>query len=295
MAPNYRGKQYSQRFVELKTLLGADLATYILCAFCDLPYDNSIMAGAWEDYIDDIEPKDGEIERSFRDGQTSVEVALLNGTSSMERWQTVWGEGDPNKPYTAQDYKRMDELFRTYSARLVSSGGYDAQQEDTLRSCCKMRLLADKALASGTKDGVAMNTQLNKTIQEQLASENLRRKDAKPIETARIDGIVDALRKKYGVSVELSYDEAVEVCCKWLKNKRQPMTMDAAEQALLAIIRTMQINNDLPEIDELPEQARFSPELNTEFAPVPNDMERDAYDYLGLKHRNGGGSHGRSR
>ena len=122
-------------------------------------------------------------------------------------------------------------------------------------------------------------------IQDNLSAENLRKKDAKPIETARVDGIIDALTKKYGVGVEMTKEQFLErVFFPWCKNKRYPETVDAAEHAMLAIINTMRENSDMPELPEIPKSARFTA-YSDEFAPVPNELEEEAYDYLGLTRR----------
>ena len=268
------------RFRSLKELLGADLACFCFCAVNDVPYDPTLPSPeSWEAYCHALK---GERSKEwFIDGETNVNTVLYLGMNDEERWERVWGSGDPNRPYSKQDYQRLDELWKTYSARLMGAGGMDAQQEDTIRTCCKERLLADRCIAQGTKESVDMAAKLNKTIQDQLAAENLRKKDAKPVENAKVDGIVDALRKKYGVGVELTYEQAIEICAKWMTSHRYPYTMDAAEKALLSIINTIRKNNDQAEMQELPAQFGLFAQ-RSEFAGIPNDMEEDAYRYLGL-------------
>lgn len=285
----------ADRFEHLSKLYNPSLAAFIMCAACNIPYDTSIEFRNWLDYTGQLKQKSTNSVGLFHEGETDIQSVMALNSDQIEKWQAIWGIGDTASPYTVSDYKRMDALFNTYSARLVSAGGYDAQQEDTLRNCSKMRLLADKALASGTKEGVSMNTQLNKTIQEALGAENLRRKDAKPIETMRVDGIVDAIRKKYGASVELTMDEAVEMCYKWAHDHNYPETMDAAEHALLAIINTMQSNNDLPALAELPPEAWFPDEVSNEFAKTPNNAELEAYEHLGLQRGTPRGFEGRQK
>ena len=135
---------------------------------------------------------------------------------------------------------------------------------------------------------MAIYTKLNKTIQDNLSSENLRRKDAKPIETARADGIIDALQKKYGVGMELNRDQACEVFYKWLRERQYPETLDAAQQAIMAIINTTRANNDLPELPEMPAEVKALESYESEFAVIPNEMEEDAYQYLGLTRKDRG-------
>lgn len=282
--PTEATSEYAKsRFSNLASIVGGDIALYCMCAVYNLPVDPSASVPTWSAYIDVLRRKPG-IE-GFADGETDVEVVIANGASEMDRWQAEWGEGDPDNPYTAKDYKNLDSIFRTYSARLDAAGGMDAQQEDTLRHCSRMALLRDKSIASGDKESIDIAAKLDKMIQDNLSAENLRKKDAKPIETARVDGIIDALTKKYGVGVEMTKDQFLErVFFPWCKNKRYPETVDAAEHAMMAIINTMRENSDMPELPELPKAARFTA-YSDEFAPVPNELEEEAYDYLGLTRR----------
>lgn len=280
---NATGEIVNQRFLDLASIVGGDIALFCFCAFLNLPLDMSEETTDWESYCQRLLEKPGA--PNFIDGEVDIEVVLENSQTEWYRWRLIWGEGNPDNPYTAQDYRFLDALFKTYSARLEAGGGMDAQQEDTLRDCCKSRLLADKSRALGTKEGVEIYTKLNKTIQDNLSSENLRRKDAKPIETARVDGIIAALQKKYGVGMELSKDQACEIFFKWTKSHRYPETLDAAEQAMMAIINTTRANNDLPELPDIPKDVRALENYQSEFAIIPNEMEDEAYKYLGIERR----------
>lgn len=278
------GKTVNERFLDLASIIGGDLALFCFCAFLNLPLDASEETEDWESYCEKLKKKPGA--PSFIDGEVDIEVVLEQSSTELYRWRLTWGEGNPDNPYTPQDYRFLDNLFKTYSARLDAAGGMDAQQEDTLRDCCKSRLLADKSRALGTKEGVEIYTKLNKTIQDNLSSENLRRKDAKPIETARVDGIIAALQKKYGVGMELSQEQACEIFYKWCRERGYPETVDAAQQALMAIINTTRANNDLPELLEMPKEVRDLENFESEFAPEPNEMEDEAYRYLGMTRGN---------
>ena len=281
---NARAEEISKRFLELAGNIGGDVALYCICATLNLPVDTSQAVPTWEAYLEYLEglPR----QESFIDGETDVETVLADGASEQERWERDWGYGDPDNPYTVQDYKSLDGIFRMYSTRLDSAGGMDAQQEDTLRSCSRMALLRDKCIAKGDKDSAAIASTMNKMIQDNLAAENLRKKDAKPIETARVDGIIDAMQKKYGVGAELTKDQFMELFFKWCRSKHYPETVDAAEHAMLSIINTMRENNDLPDIPTLPEQAKMG-DYAHEFAPEPNEQEQEVYEYLNLTRNDG--------
>ena len=265
------------RYINLTNQIGEEMARFCMCAAFNYAYDPDIDCVSFEDYVDQIGNK------KFRDGKMKLVEQIDITDAEIRHWREVWGIGDKSKPYTIEDFQTLDKTFETYAARLEKSGGMDALQEDTLRSCSKMRLEADKALVKGGKDNVAIASTLNKMIQEQLASEQLRKRDEKPIGIAKLDGIVEALARKYGSGAELTYDEATKICAQWLVSHKYPHTMDAAEHMLLSIINTTRQNNDMPTIPELPEEAKFPESMESEFEEKPNEAEKEAYSYLNLK------------
>lgn len=277
-----RLKKYKNiRYINLTNLMGEDMARYCMCAAFNIAYFPDIDCVSFEDYEDQCQG------RKFREGEAKELYENSNITEEdQRRWRRQWGTGDKTRPYSVDDYIQLDQIFETYSARLEKSGGMDEWQEDTLRSCSRMRLESDKCLAKGGKDNVDMASKLNKMIQEQLASEQLRKKDEKPIGVAQITGIVQAMAKKYGIGSELTYEEAIEICSKWLVEHKYPHTMDAAEHMLLAIINTTRENNDMPLLGELPEEAKFPVSMVSEFEEKPSEAENEAYEYLNLKRKN---------
>lgn len=272
-----KGSGLNVRYINLTNLIGEDMARYCLCAATNMAYNPDLDCVSWEDYVEQIGDK------KFRDGVISWQRHDGITDTQMLEWRKVWGVGDTSRPYSVEDYQKLDQTFETYSSRLEKSGGMDALQEDTLRSCSRMRLEADKALLKGGKDNVAVASTINKMIQEQLASEQLRKRDEKPIGVAKLDGIVDALAKKYGSGSELTYDQAIKICSQWLVSHKYPHTMDAAEHMLLAIINTTRTNNDMPTLPELPEEAKLPESMMSEFEDAPSEAEKEVYEYLSIK------------
>ena len=276
-------RKQQRRLSEVAKSTGVGEALFALCAVMNVPYVPEYATDDWGQYLTALESDEEWDGKSFPDGETDISVIREDGMTEWERWGTVWGTGSEDRPYTEDDYRRLDELFRTYGYRLQRSGGMDAQQEDTIRWCSKMRLEADKALTSGGKEGIDIAAKLSKMIQDNLSAENLRKKDEKPIDDIRIDGIADAIQKRYGVSASMTREEAVEICCEWLMSHKYPYTLDAANQMLLAIINTTRRNNDEPELDEVPKDYAIK-DVYREFAASPNDTEVEVYAHLGLDH-----------
>ena len=104
----------------------------------------------------------------------------------------------------------------------------------------------------------------------------------------RIDGITDALEKKYGIDPNkmLSKEAVLKVIYEWMRSKKYPETLDCAHKITLSIINATRINNDEPPLLDLPEELEFTDDYG-ELAKEPNEAEQAAYEYLGLIRGNG--------
>ena len=276
-----------QRFETLRAIVGADVATFVMCAFLNLPYNPQITARGWDAYVKSARAL--KADATFRDGETDIRSALEEGMADVDRWKREWGVGDEESPYSPEDYRRLDEIFKTLAARLQGSGGYDAQQEFTLRNCSHMALLREKCIRKGDKESVSKAKDLDKMISDNLAAENLRKKDEKPQQTARLDGIVEAIGRKYGVTLFSTYDQVMEAIVKWLNEKRRyANSQDAAEQAIMAIINCTRNNSDYPVLTETPSDV-FLDQYAGEFdnSAPERDREKPVYDYLNIHPRTG--------
>ena len=268
-----KSEQPNEVYERLCDILPASLATYCMCAVYDLEFDPDDIPTRWSKF----KPNG-----AFVDGETDVNTAILGSMDEAERWETVWGVGDEDHPYSENDYKRLDELYKTMTAQLDSAGGLiDRQQEDTARTCARMALQRDKLILSRNKDDVVTAKNFDEMIRKNLADANMRKADILPSAQQRPDGIVDALKKKYGLSMDMTKDEVMQAFYDWCRRKKHPQTVDAEEHALLAILRTMQKNDDMPEPIDLPGDMRLG-NFSYEFADEPNEAEEEAYDYLHL-------------
>ena len=122
---------------------------------------------------------------------------------------------------------------------------------------------------------------LNKMIQENLASENLRKKDAKPMEEFRLDSWADALEEagltKNGKRCDP--DEMFRIL--FGRPPKYPYTKDAVEQMILINENRMRSNDGLPELPVLPDDMRLEDTLE-EFEEEQGSREQEAYEKLGL-------------
>lgn len=283
------------------------LALFYCCIRFDVPFDlravpeDTDTAQKWVQYCTvlhekGLDERNGE-ELCFLDGATDImgifgkslnagefadavskEKAARKRKTGTEQQRKDWGTNSAKNPYTQNDYDELDRIYNALASDLVAAGGVSVKQEFILRDCAKMTLDRDKMRANGDYDKAA---KLNKMIQDNLSSEGLRKKDAKPIDDVRIDSLVEALEKKgllkNGKPCEP--DEAFQIFfgrpCKY------PYTRDAAEQMILINENRMRQNDGMSELVTLPDDMRLSDDLG-EFAEEPNEREMEAYAKLGL-------------
>lgn len=266
----------------LTETVGTEAAIFLLCAIEDFPYYPGFNEKDFTKYKAAVrEKKAAEEIGGFNDGCTDIQVALRQGLSQEELWIQTWGEGDPEHPYTDKQYLRLDMLFKIMTGQLEAVGALTEQQEDTARTCAVWALQREEKSAKGDKESIGIAKDLDKLIRDNLRDCNMRTMDISPTQAQRPDGFVDALKNKYGLSAEMTKNDVMEAFYTWCKSRRYPQTVDAEEHALLAILQTMQKNNDLPVDVELPQELKLD-EFGFEFADVPNEEEQAAYDYLGI-------------
>ena len=305
------------QFERIEKATGSEsLAFFCCCAIYDVAYIEAQMPRLatekekWIAYKRNLRVKKKD-NKKFKDGITDIKLAFGEGVEAEEIPQIVqqeqkrhpeatktgtksqvktWGKGSDTDPFTREDYDRLDDIFETYADRIISSGGMDVQQEDTLRQVSIMRLRRDKLITAGDKDSIAMAKQLDAMIKENLSSEQLRKADAKPVEDVRIDSIIDAL-EKWGAVKEgkiLSFPDLTEFLLKELGRlggtpaHKYTQTLDAADWELLFIQNCMAQNADLPKWMELPDNMRFSEEVANEFMETPTTDEQRAYEGIGI-------------
>ena len=271
------------RFIALRDIVGQETAVYIMCAYHNILFDPEITKLEWAKYVKTVEKRG---DPRFSEGQTALKVApKQNPETKQEEWERVWGLGSEDHPYTIFDYRRMDQIFNTMTARRRATGGFDDQQEDVFRFCARTAHQRDKLMALGDKDSIASAQKLDKMIQDNLAAENLRKRDEAPEQTARVDGIVEAIQKKFGKGITLNFDDTMEMIGKWMhETGRYNITQDAAEQSLMFIVNNMRMNSDMPQITELPEDGRLDAYAK-EFNPRAEQREKEVYDHLQLVRR----------
>lgn len=296
-----------ERYDAIARATSDSLALFYCCIAFDRPFDmlavpkEPDVGEKWIAYLDNLRLKKLDMRRGeplgFLDGLTDITKIFGEGLSAGEFTKAVgneksarnrkvgtaqqrknWGENSAKNPYTSEDYDELDRIYEALSSDLMAAGGVSVKQEFILRDCAKMTLDRDKMRAIGQYDKAA---KLNKMVQDNLSSEGLRKRDAKPIDDLRIDGIVDRLEKagllKNGK--QCSPDEMFEIL--FHRRPKYSYTKDAAEQILLYMANTTRVNDGLSELPTLPPDMRLRDDLG-EFAEEPDEQEKETYKELGI-------------
>lgn len=296
-----------ERYDAIARATSDSLALFYCCIEFDRPFDmlavpkEPDVGEKWVAYLDNLRLKkldtrrgeplgflDGltDITKIFGEGLTAGEFTKAVGNEKSARNRKVgtaqqrknWGENSAKNPYTSEDYDELDRIYEALASDLMAAGGVSVKQEFILRDCAKMTLDRDKMRAIGQYDKAA---KLNKMVQDNLSSEGLRKRDAKPIDDLRIDGIVDRLEKagllKNGK--QCSPDEMFEIL--FHRRPKYSYTKDAAEQILLYMANTTRVNDGLSELPTLPPDMRLRDDLG-EFAEEPDEQEKETYKELGI-------------
>jgi hypothetical protein len=296
-----------ERYDAIARATSDSLALFYCCIEFDRPFDmlavpkEPDVGEKWIAYLDNLRVKKLDVRRGerlgFLDGLTDITKIFGEGLSAGEFTKAVgneksarnrkvgtaqqrknWGENSAKNPYTSEDYDELDRIYEALASDLMAAGGVSVKQEFILRDCAKMTLDRDKMRAIGQYDKAA---KLNKMVQDNLSSEGLRKRDAKPIDDLRIDGIVDRLEKagllKNGK--QCSPDEMFEIL--FHRRPKYSYTKDAAEQILLYMANTTRVNDGLSELPTLPPDMRLRDDLG-EFAEEPDEQEKESYKELGI-------------
>lgn len=284
-------EEQQRRYSELEKATSINLAYFYCCIVYDVPFAPGAIPGAdvknkWVEYLKNLArmpdhlDKEGKY-RKFVDGKTDIRDLLRGGEDGLPgtpEQREIWGPGPNKHPYTTDDYEELDRTYKILSGDLEQAGGVSSKQEFILRRCAKRTLEMNLMENMGSYDKAM---KLSKMIDTDMASEQLRKKDAKPIEDFRMDSWADALEKS-GLTKDgkrCSPDEMFEILFR--RPPQYPYTMDAAEQLILINENRMRNNDGHAELSVLPDNMRLHDDLG-EFAPEQSAGEREAYEILGL-------------
>lgn len=302
----------SESFEEFEKANGTHLALYLNCARFNVPLHPLLLGkdfeqeeNRWFAYIELLEENGkhlvNERPASFADGESRLlrifgkdftekdfakyihyEKDRLSKLPGTEKQREMWGTRTlwQNLPMTTEVY---DELDRIYEARTSRYKGVSL--DDTVREVLKkvstLSLVQEHLRSLGDAAGY---DRVQKIIDSMLASEQLRRKDEKPVEPLKMDAMVVAL-ESMGLMENgqlLNYDELVEVLRdKFVKSKKYAYSLDVADQMILDIHNTMRANADIAALVDLPAEMELVDEYG-EFESEETEQEKENKRFAGL-------------
>lgn len=313
----YEGSPYcldceSKTYDELRQKNGESLALFFTCLKYDVPLYPLLLSedlftadDIWLAYIDLLDKNDklliGERAATFSDGETNLfrifgknmqakdfsefckrEKERLDKLPGTAEQRTKWGERNlwQNFPITTAVYNELDTQYDAMASR-YKGVTIDDTMESTIRRVVKLRVVQDYLQSIGDAGSF---DKVQKSIDSILASEQLRKKDEKPVEALRLDSMVLALENA-GLMQNgdlLTYDELIEVFRdKFVKSPKYKYSLDVADQVILDIMNSMRKNADEPTLINLPEEYAAVDEYG-EFEPKETEQEKEAKRYAGL-------------
>lgn len=303
----------SKHFKKIEEINGTHLALFVCCMAFNVPCEPMIVPAdfalekddRWQVYLA-LLFENGKFEkngraRTFFDGETNIRMifgrnidqtdfakyvdyeqkrlaSLIGTPEQRERWGTepLWRD----MPMTAEIYEELD---RQYQIRLASYRGMTITpaMDDVLVKVARLNVVMNSLISKGRTKEIG---DIQKIVDSLLASEQMRKKDEKPIEALRIDALVDSLEKA-GLMENgqfLTYDETVNALRdNFVKSKKYDYSLDVADQSILAILNAMRANADFPQIFDLKDDETVEDEYG-EFETEETEREKAAKKYAGL-------------
>ena len=292
-------------FDQLTEKSGRHLALFFCCITFHVPCKPIVLEGtSWEQekdgwifYIDRLaelgEDRKGSKVLSFFDGETDllrifgremsqkdfakyilVERRRIDSLPGTPEQREKWGVG---AGYTDEIYNELDRL---YAARASSYVGQTItpQMEDTLIKTAKWNYKIDKLVEKGAFKAAK---DLQSMVDSVLSSEQMRKKDEKPVEAYSIDAQVIALERaglmEQGKFLKLDALQKVLVD-NFFKAPKYDYSIDVVDHSLEAINRTMRLNADLFVPTEVPAELKVDDDLEEcEPEETPEEVENKRF------------------
>lgn len=278
---------------------GAHMAIYFMCGMNNVPCVPKLAADLkgkdiWFQYLDLLAEND-RIDEGFWSAVTNfrmifgrklteetfakyiaaeeAERAKLPGT---EEQREMWGIDDE---FTSEVY---DELDRQYKIKIAAYSGMTVteQMDETIRKVCIWNWRINQYLKIGDVSNAQKLLQMVETV---LSSEQMRKKDEKPMERFSMDAQVNALEQSGFMEQGMfkNLDDTAKAIRKLLKTKKSDFPLDAVDQTILINQNAFRANADLALMNYLPEEQRVEDEWE-EFPADENEEYKERKKYIGL-------------
>lgn len=202
----------------------------------------------------------------------------------LKELQDYWGKLPIYRgvEMTLDVYEELQEFFNDKVAEFKGQT-LTKTQETTIKDATKLRVASRHLLARGDE----AYAKLIKSSEELLASEQLRKKDERPVENFRIDSQIKALEdagfieKGYFLNAK---DTAKVISKNFAKKRKYDHSIDVVDDVLLDIINSMRANQDEPLLSDLPDDM-LQDDIFGECNPEETEEEKERKKFAGIVSR----------
>lgn len=307
------GKCQERYYSELERTNGCHLALFLSCAAFNVPCVPSVVpidlvkyeGDKWAHYRQLLSENKKDRKKSrlatFLDGVTNIReifgrdltekdfaryVAAEQKRTSTQagtpEQRERWGVGELCRglPLTQELYDELDSQLELWIERYKGQT-ITPQLENSIITICSDNMVAKHLVKIGN---YAAAQKMRKMVDDLMASEQMRKKDEKPIESLRLDAWVTALeRAGFMESGKLkTYEEVAkaineECLCK----RKYDYTLDVADQMLADYVNNLRSNADMALLSMFPSDMKPI-DGNGEFATEESTDERERKRYAGV-------------
>ena len=190
-----------------------------------------------------------------------------------------WGEGElcSNVPMTDKIYAELDRQYENWCGRYRGQT-ITPQLADSIVKICKWNMVTEHLVRIGEYISAQ---KVQKMVDDLMASEQMRKKDEKPLESMRMDALVTALEHA-GVMENNGFKTVPEIMeaffHRFFKKKKFNYSVDAADHMIFDYYNNARMNADLPPVSELPSDLELEDELGEfELEPTEEEIKRERY------------------
>ena len=283
-----------RRYNEIKRYVeGETLALYITCIVFDAPFYMDIaqklesdpdVSNYWRSYLSLLyENKKNRTESGdyscFEDGETVMEEVFAEENTEADqenKWGIVLDSDGVERNYTQNELRELENFYREQAAEY--KGAITPRVDMSLREICICRLEWKKRVGIGDSQGAKRYSDM---IKDAMAREGMRAIDSKPLETMRIDSIIDNLEKKGFVENGkiVGKRKLLDMLAK--DHPKYNNSLDVVDAMMMQIVNTMRKNNGDAELSELPLEAQIADTFG-ELLSSPSPTEQRNLEETGV-------------
>lgn len=288
----------------------AHMAVFLMCAIANIPCfpelcpeEEAEGESLWIAYLSNLADSgkldSGEKIKGFADG--ICEIRKIFGRNVTEdsfakyldvkaRKEAVEGTAEQIAKWGSRPIWRgmtmnrevYDELDAQYESKVNDFKGQTItpEMENTLVDVSKMRVAASYLMSQGNET----YAKLLKSADDRLSSEQMRKKDEKPMENFRVDSQIMALQQAGFVENGkfLNFDKTRDAIAKMITMPHKyDQPLDVCDQMIFDYQNNMRANTDLPFLTELPEDSIVE-DVHGEFADEPDEQYLERKKFAGL-------------